>query len=329
MTMREITYRQAIQEALREEMQRDAAVFLLGEDIAEFGGSYKVTAGLLDEFGPERVRNTPISEAAIVGAALGAALVGMRPVAELMYVDFSAIAMDQIVNQVAKVRYMFGGKAKASLVIRTQGGAGRSSAAQHAQSLEAWFMHIPGLKLVQPSTPYDAKGLLKTAIRDDNPVMFIEHKLLYPVQGPVPEEDYLIPFGQADIKRRGNDVTVVATSRMVHRALAAAEKLAAEDIDVEVIDPRTLNPLDEDTIVASVRKTQRLVIAYEAYERGGIGAEIAALVANKALDYLDAPIERVASLNTPMPFSPKLENYVVPSEERIIAGIKRALGVTA
>jgi pyruvate/2-oxoglutarate/acetoin dehydrogenase E1 component len=329
MTMREITYRQAIQEALREEMQRDAAVFLLGEDIAEFGGSYKVTAGLLDEFGPERVRNTPISEAAIVGAALGAALVGMRPVAELMYVDFSAIAMDQIVNQVAKVRYMFGGKAKASLVIRTQGGAGRSSAAQHAQSLEAWFMHIPGLKLVQPSTPYDAKGLLKTAIRDDNPVMFIEHKLLYPVQGPVPEEDYLIPFGQADIKRGGNDVTVVATSRMVHRALAAAEKLAAEDIDVEVIDPRTLNPLDEDTIVASVRKTQRLVIAYEAYERGGIGAEIAALVANKALDYLDAPIERVASLNTPMPFSPKLENYVVPSEERIIAGIKRALGVTA
>jgi pyruvate/2-oxoglutarate/acetoin dehydrogenase E1 component len=329
MTMREITYRQAIQEALREEMQRDAAVFLLGEDIAEFGGSYKVTAGLLDEFGPERVRNTPISEAAIVGAALGAALVGMRPVAELMYVDFSAIAMDQIVNQVAKVRYMFGGKAKASLVIRTQGGAGRSSAAQHAQSLEAWFMHIPGLKLVQPSTPYDAKGLLKTAIRDDNPVMFIEHKLLYPVQGPVPEEDYLIPFGQADIKRGGNDVTVVATSRMVHRALAAAEKLAAEDIDVEVIDPRTLNPLDEDTIVASVRKTQRLVIAYVAYERGGIGAEIAALVANKALDYLDAPIERVASLNTPMPFSPKLENYVVPSEERIIAGIKRALGVTA
>jgi pyruvate/2-oxoglutarate/acetoin dehydrogenase E1 component len=327
--MREITYRQALQEALREEMQRDESVFLLGEDIAEFGGSYKVTAGLLDEFGPERVRNTPISEAAIVGAALGAALVGMRPVAELMYVDFSAIAMDQIVNQVAKVRYMFGGKAKASLVIRTQGGAGRSSAAQHAQSLEAWFMHIPGLKLVQPSTPYDAKGLLKTAIRDDNPVMFIEHKLLYPVQGPVPEEEYLIPFGQADIKRAGNDVTVVATSRIVHRALAAAERLAAEGIDVEIIDPRTLNPLDEATILNSVRKTQRLVIAYEAYERGGVGAEIAALVANKALDSLDAPIERVASLNTPMPFSPKLENYVVPSEERIIEGIKRVLGVAA
>jgi pyruvate/2-oxoglutarate/acetoin dehydrogenase E1 component len=327
--MREITYRQAVQEALREEMQRDESVFLLGEDIAEFGGSYKVTSGLLEEFGPERVRNTPISEAAIVGAALGASLVGMRPVAELMYVDFSAIAMDQIVNQVAKVRYMFGGKAKASLVIRTQGGAGRSSAAQHAQSLEAWFMHIPGLKLVQPSTPYDAKGLLKTAIRDDNPVMFIEHKLLYPVQGPVPEDEYLIPFGQADIKRTGSDVTVVATSRMVHRALEAAASLAAEGIDVEVIDPRTLNPLDEESILASVRKTQRLVIAYEAYERGGVGAEIAALVANKALDYLDAPIERVASLNTPMPFSPKLENYVVPTEGKIIAGIKRVLGVTA
>jgi len=328
-TMREITYRQALQEALREEMQRDEAVFLLGEDIAEFGGSYKVTAGLLEEFGAERVRNTPISEAAIVGAALGAALVGMRPVAELMYVDFCAIAMDQIVNQVAKVRYMFGGKAKASLVIRTQGGAGRSSAAQHAQSLEAWFMHVPGLKIAQPSTPYDAKGLLKTAIRDDNPVMFLEHKLLYPVQGPVPEEEYLIPFGVADIKRAGIDVTVVATSRMVHRALAAAEKLAEEGIDAEVIDPRTLNPLDEETILTSVRKTQRLVIAYEAYERGGVGAEIAALVANKALDYLDAPIERVASLNTPMPFSPKLENYVVPTEERIMAGIKRVLGVTA
>jgi pyruvate/2-oxoglutarate/acetoin dehydrogenase E1 component len=328
-TMREITYRQALQEALREEMQRDEAVFLLGEDIAEFGGSYKVTAGLLDEFGAERVRNTPISEAAIVGAALGAALVGMRPVAELMYVDFCAIAMDQIVNQVAKVRYMFGGKAKASLVIRTQGGAGRSSAAQHAQSLEAWFMHVPGLKIAQPATPYDAKGLLKTAIRDDNPVMFLEHKLLYPVQGPVPEEEYLIPFGVADIKRAGTDVTVVATSRMLHRALAAAAKLADEGIAAEVIDPRTLSPLDEDTILNSVRKTQRLVIAYEAYERGGVGAEIAALVANKALDYLDAPIERVASLNTPMPFSPKLENYVVPTEERIMAGIKRVLGVTA
>jgi pyruvate dehydrogenase E1 component beta subunit len=327
--MREITYRQALLEALREEMQRDESVFLLGEDIAEFGGSYKVTAGLLDEFGPERVRNTPISEAAIVGTALGASLVGMRPVAELMYVDFAAIAMDQIVNQAAKVRYMFGGKAKASLVIRTQGGAGRSSAAQHAQSLEAWFVHIPGLKVVQPSTPYDAKGLLKSAIRDDNPVMFLEHKLLYPVQGPVPEEEYLIPLGQADIKRAGSDVTVVATSRMVHRSLGAAEKLALEGIEVEIIDPRTLNPLDEETILTSVRKTQHLVVVYEAYERCGIGAEIAALVASQAIDSLDAPIERVAALNTPVPFSPKLENYVIPNEERIMAGIKRALGVAA
>lgn len=327
MNMREITYRQALLEALREEMQRDESVFLLREDIAEFGGSYKVTAGLLQEFGPERVRNTPISEAAIVGAALGAALVGMRPVAELMYVDFSAIAMDQIVNQVAKVRYMFGGKAKASLVIRTQGGAGRSSAAQHAQSLEAWFVHIPGIRVVQPSTPYDAKGLLKSAIRDDNPVLFLEHKLLYLVQGAVPEEEYLIPFGKADIKRPGNDVTVFATSRMVQRVLGAAEKLASEGIDVEVIDPRTLNPLDEDTLLASVRKTQRLVIVHEAYERGGIGAEIAALVASKAIDSLDAPIERVAGLNTPIPFSPKLEDYVVPNEARIMAGIKRVLGM--
>ena len=328
MNMREITYRQALLEALREEMQRDESVFLLGEDIAEFGGSYKVTAGLLQEFGPERVRNTPISEAAIVGAALGAALVGMRPVAELMYVDFSAIAMDQIVNQVAKVRYMFGGKAKASLVIRTQGGAGRSSAAQHAQSLEAWFVHIPGIRVVQPSTPYDAKGLLKSAIRDDNPVLFLEHKLLYLVQGAVPEEEYLVPLGKADIKRPGNDVTVFATSRMVQRVLGAAEKLASEGIDVEVIDPRTLNPLDEDTLLASVRKTQRLVIVHEAYERGGIGAEIAALVASKAIDSLDAPIERVAGLNTPMPFSPKLEDYVVPNEARIMAGIKRVLGMS-
>ncbi len=325
--MREISYRQALQEALREEMRRDESVFLLGEDIAEFGGSYKVTAGLLQEFGPERVRNTPISEAAIVGAALGAALVGMRPVAELMYVDFCAIAMDQLVNQVAKVRYMFGGKAKASLVVRTQGGAGRSSAAQHAQSLEAWFVHIPGLRVVQPSTPYDAKGLLKTAIRDDNPVMFLEHKLLYPLQGPVPEEEYLVPFGQADIKRAGTDVTVVATSRMVQRALSAADKLSGEGIEVEVVDPRTLNPLDEESILNSVRKTQRLVIVHEAYERGGIGAEIAALVATKAIDSLDAPIERVAALNTPMPFNPKLEDYVVPSEDRIIAGIRRTLGL--
>jgi pyruvate/2-oxoglutarate/acetoin dehydrogenase E1 component len=252
----------------------------------------------------------------------------MRPVAELMYVDFSAIAMDQIVNQVAKVRYMFGGKAKASLVIRTQGGAGRSSAAQHAQSLEAWFVHIPGLKVVQPSTPYDAKGLLKSAIRDDNPVMFLEHKLLYPIQGPVPEEEYLIPLGQADIKRAGSDVTVVATSRMVHRALSAAEKLALQGIEVEVIDPRTLNPLDEETILASVRRTQRLVVVYEAYERCGIGAEIAALVASKAIDSLDAPIERIAAFNTPVPFNPKLENFVIPNEERIIAGIKRLLGLT-
>src|SRR3990172_1211463 len=261
--MRKITYREAVREALREEMTRDARVFLLGEDIAEFGGSYKVTEGLLGEFGRERVRNTPLSEAAIIGSALGAALMGMRPIAEIMYIDFTAIAMDQIVNQVAKVKYMFGGKAKVPLVIRTQGGTGRSSAAQHAQSLEAWFVHIPGLKVVMPSTPYDAKGLLKSAIRDDNPVIFIEHKLLYTMKGEVPEEEYLIPLGKAEVKREGRDVTIVAYSRMVHVALAAAEKLATDGIEAEVVDLRTLAPMDEAAILGSVKKTNRLVIVQE------------------------------------------------------------------
>ncbi|HSC72156.1 MAG TPA: transketolase C-terminal domain-containing protein, partial [Candidatus Methylomirabilis sp.] len=244
--MRKITYREGVVEALREEMRRDERVYCLGEDIAEFGGSYKTTAGLLQEFGKERVRNTPISEAAIIGAALGSALLGMRPVAELMYIDFSGIAMDQIVNQTAKVKYMFGGKAKVPVVIRTQGGTGRSSAAQHAQSLEAWFVHVPGLKVVQPSTAYDVKGLLKASIRDDNPVFFIEHKLLYTTTSEIPEEDYVIPLGKADVKRQGSDVTIVATSRMVHFSLAAADRLAAEGIECEVVDPRTLSPLDEE-----------------------------------------------------------------------------------
>ncbi|MBI3989497.1 MAG: alpha-ketoacid dehydrogenase subunit beta [candidate division NC10 bacterium] len=324
--MREITYREAVREALREEMRRDPSVFLLGEDIAEFGGSYKVTQGLLDEFGPERVRNTPISEAAIVGAALGAALVGMRPVAEIMYVDFMAIAMDQIVNQMAKIRYMFGGKAKAPAVIRTQGGTGRSSAAQHAQSLEAWFVHVPGLKVVQPSTPYDAKGLMKASIRDDNPVIFLEHKLLYAEKGLVPEEEYVIPLGKADIKRPGKDVTVVATSRMVLKALNAAKDLEQEGIDVEIIDPRTLTPLDEDTILESVKKTGKLVVVHEAVRRCGIGAEIAATVAEKAFDYLDAPVKRVTALDTPMPFNPKLEAFVTPDEDKIKRAIRELVG---
>ncbi|MGH7394964.1 MAG: alpha-ketoacid dehydrogenase subunit beta [Candidatus Methylomirabilales bacterium] len=320
--MRKITYREALKEALREEMRRDPRVFLLGEDIAQFGGSYKVTQGLLDEFGPERVRNTPISEAAIVGAAVGAALTGMRPVAELMYVDFSGIAMDQIANQAAKNRYMFGGKAKVPMVLRTQGGTGRSSAAQHAQSLEAWFIHIPGLKVVMPATPYDAKGLLKSAIRDDNPVIFIEHKLLYPETGEVPEEEVLVPLGVADVKRAGEDVTVVAHSRMVHLALRAADRLAAEGISCEVVDPRTLDPLDVPAILRSVEKTSRLVILQEAVAQCSFASEVAALVAEEALDCLDAPIRRVTALDTPMPFSPKLERFVVPSEERVMAAVR-------
>jgi pyruvate/2-oxoglutarate/acetoin dehydrogenase E1 component len=324
--MREITYREALREGLMEEMQRDESVFLLGEDIAEFGGSYKVTQGLFEEFGPDRVRNTPISEAAIAGASLGAALLGMRPVAEYMYIDFSTLAIDQIVNQIAKVRYMFGGKAKAALVIRTQGGAGRSSGPHHAQSLEAWFCHIPGLKVVMPSTPYDVKGLIKSSIRDDDPIIFIEHKLLYNEKGSVPDEEYLIPIGKADIKREGKDVTIVATSLMVTKTLNAAERLARDGIEAEVLDPMTLVPLDEESILQSVRKTGRLVIVHEACRRAGYGAEIAAIVAEKALYDLDAPIKRVAAFNTPIPFAPKLEGFVIPDEQAIINEVRELLG---
>ncbi|MCY4383282.1 MAG: alpha-ketoacid dehydrogenase subunit beta [Nitrospinae bacterium] len=323
--MREILYREAIIEAMDEEMARDDSVFLLGEDIAEFGGSYKTTVGLLSKYGAERVRNTPISEQGIIGAALGAALVGMRPVAELMYIDFSAVAMDQIVNQVAKVRYMFGGKANTSLVIRTQGGAGRSSAAQHAQSLEAWFVHVPGLKVVMPSSARDAKGLLKAAIRDDDPVFFIEHKLLYLERGIVPEEEEVIPIGVAEVKKEGKDLTIVATSSMVGKSLVAAEELEKEGVRCEVIDPRTLFPLDTETILASVRKTGRLLITHEAVQRCGWGAEIAALAAKEAFDYLDAPIERVCAKETPVPFSPKLESYVIPDKDDVIAGVRGML----
>lgn len=324
--MQEITYREALREGLREEMQRDESVFLLGEDIAEFGGSYKVTQGLFEEFGPDRVRNTPISEAAIAGASLGAALLGMRPVAEYMYIDFSLLALDQIANQIAKARYMFGGKAKAALVIRTQGGAGRSSGPHHAQSLEAWFCHIPGLKVVMPSTPYDVKGLIKASIRDDDPIIFIEHKLLYNEKGSVPDEEYLIPIGKADIKREGKDVTIVATSLMVTKTLNAAERLARDGIEAEVLDPMTLVPLDEESILQSVRKTGRLVIVHEACRRAGYGAEIAAIVAEKALYDLDAPIKRVAAFNTPIPFAPKLEDFVIPDEQAIINEVRELLG---
>ncbi len=320
--MREITYAQALNEALREEMRRDERVFVMGEDIAEHGGAFGVTKGLLDEFGPKRIRKTPISEAAIAGAATGAALTGTRPVAEIMFIDFAALAMDQIANQAAKIRYMTGGQAKVPLVIRTQGGAGRGNAAQHSQSLEAWFIHVPGLWVVMPSTPYDAKGLLKSAIRDDNPIIYIEHKLLYSTTGPVPEEEYTIPLGVADIKRPGNDVTIVATSRMVLLALAAAERLAAEGIEAEVVDPRTLKPLDMKTIVASVKKTHRLVVVSEGCRTGGFASEVAARIMEEAFDYLDAPVQRVATEDVPIPYSKTLELEAIPSEDDIVEAVK-------
>ena len=324
--MTELSYSQAINAALREEMLRNPLVFLLGEDIGEHGGAFGVTKGLWREFGSKRLVNTPISEAAIVGAAVGAALAGCRPVAEIMYMDFITLAMDQIVNQAAKIRYMFGGKATVPLVVRTPAGAGRGNAAQHMQSLEAWFVHVPGLKVVMPSTPYDAKGLLKTAIRDDNPVIFIEHKLLYATKGQVPEQEYTIPFGQADIKRHGKDVTIVATSRMVLFALAAADTLQEEGIDAEVIDPRSLVPLDITAIVDSVKKTHRAVVVHEACRRGGIGAEIAAEVQEQAFDHLDAPILRVANPNVPIPFAKDLEAAAIPDEQRIVAAVRDLVG---
>jgi pyruvate/2-oxoglutarate/acetoin dehydrogenase E1 component len=321
--MKEITYRDALREALREEMQRDKTVFLLGEDIGRYwGGAFKVTNGLAEEFGDERVRDTPISESTIIGAAVGAAITGMRPVAEIMFGDLTALAMDQIANQAAKIRYMFGGQAKAPLVIRTPFGAGVNIASHHSQSLEAWFMHVPGLWVAVPSTPYDAKGLLKTAIRGDNPVFFCEHKLLYPLKGMIPEEEHTVPFGKADVKREGKDITIFATMLMAHKALAAAEQLSKTGISAEVIDPRTLVPLDKASILASVKKTGRVVIVSEDVKTAGVSAEIAAVVAEEAIDYLDAPIKRVAELDTPIPFSPPLENFVIPDENRIIKAVK-------
>ncbi len=321
--MRKITYREALREAIREEMRRDPTVFLLGEDIGRYwGGAFKVTEGLAEEFGDERVRDTPISESAIIGTAVGAAITGMRPVAEIMFGDLTTLAMDQIANQAAKIHYMFGGQVKVPLVIRTPFGAGVNIAAHHSQSLEAWFMHVPGLYVAVPSTPYDAKGLLKTAIRGSNPVFFCEHKLLYPIEGEVPEEEYLIPFGVADIKREGADVTVVATLYMVHKALNVAEELEGEGVSVEVVDPRTLTPLDKQAIIKSVKKTGRIVIVSEDCRTAGVGAEIAAAVAEEAIDYLDAPIKRVAEPDTPIPFSPPLEQHVIPDEKVIIKAVK-------
>jgi len=322
---REIAYSQALVEAMREEMRRDPNVFIMGEDVGLYGGAYGATRGLMDEFGEQRVLDTPISEATIGGAAVGAAMAGMRPVAEIMYVDFTPLAMDQIANQGAKNRYMFGGKTSVPMVLRTEGGAGRAIAAHHSQSLESLWTHFPGIYVVMPSTPYDAKGLLKAAIRDDNPVMFIEHKMLYKEKGPVPEEDYIIPFGVADIKRPGKDVTLVTYSRMVLRALEAAEILSKEGIEVEVIDLRTLNPLDIDTVVGSIRKTHRFVGVTEAYENTSFINEVMAQINEQAFDWLDGEMIRVAAANVPVPRAEILEDLAIPNISRIVAACRKAV----
>jgi len=320
-----VTFMQAVHSALKLEMERDPSVYLAGVDISI--GTFRVTAGLLEEFGERRVRDTPISESAIVGSAVGAAVCGLRPVIELMFVDFIGVSLDQLFNQAAKMKYMFGGRAKLPIVMRANFGGGLGAAAQHSQSLEAWFMHVPGLKVVMPSTPYDAKGLLISSIRDDNPVVFLEHKSLYfTATGEVPDEAYTVPIGKADVKRAGEDVTVVATAKMVSEALSAAETLAGEGISVEVVDPRTLSPLDEETILESVKKTNRLVVAHEEVKFAGSGAEIAAMVAEKGFDDLDAPIVRVGAPFTPVPFSPPLEKAFLPKAENIVAAVKQVTG---
>lgn len=320
------SYAMAIRDTIAQEMRRDERVFIMGEDIEVLGGIFGCTRGLADEFGTERVRNTPISEAGFVGAGLGAACVGMRPIVELMYFDFSLVAADQIINQVAKTRYVFGGKARIPLVIRGQQGVGRGNAATHSQSLEALFMHFPGLKLAMPSTPDDAVGLLRTAIRDDNPVIFIEHKALYVNKGEINDDpDYCIPFGKAKIAREGKDVTVVATHTYVQKAINVANKLEQEGISVEVIDPRTLVPLDMDTIAESVKKTGRAVVVHEAHKVCGIGAELASQISERTFKYLDAPVERLGAKACPLPFNLALENAVVPQEQDIYDAIKRTL----
>lgn len=327
MEMKEMTYKDAINLAMREEMRRDENVFLMGEDVGLYGGAFGVSVGMIEEFGEERVRDTPISEAAITGAAAGAAVTGMRPIVEIMFMDFTTIAMDALVNQAAKMRYMFGGKAKVPMTLRCPGGSGTGAAAQHSQSLEAWFCHVPGLKVVVPGTPADAKGLLKAAIRDDNPVVFVEQKTLYKEKGMVPlDEDFVIPLGKGEIKKEGKDVTIVTYGRMLPRVLKVAEELENEGISAEVVDPRTLVPLDKELIVNSVIKTGRVVLVNEACKTGGYIGEIAAMIAeSEAFDYLDAPIVRLAGLDIPIPYNPKLEAAAVPSEEQIRAGILKVM----
>ena len=322
--MPEKTYSEAIREAVDEEMARDSSVYLLGEDIGIYSNIFSCYHGLYEKYGKRRVVDTPISESLIIGTALGSAMVGLRPVAEIMFIDWITLCMDQIVNQVAKIRYMLGGQVTVPLVIRTQGGARTwGNAAQHSQSLEAWFMHIPGLKVVMPSTPIDAKGLLKSAIRDDNPVIFIEHKDLYKTEGEVPKGEYLTPIGKADIKREGSDVSLISHSRMVLRCLEASEALAKEGIEAEVVDLRSLTPLDKQTVLASVAKTGRAVIVDEGYKNVGVGAEIAALLANEGFDYLNTPVKRVAGLDCPVPFNKSLERVVIPEAKEIMRHVRK------
>src|ERR1700716_3193650 len=323
---REMFYNEALGDALRLEMERDVRVIVLGEDIAEHGGAFQVTAGLLDKFGPTPIRQTPISELGIVGAAVGAALTGLRPVVELMYVDFSGLAMDQLVNQAAQNRFMFGGQARVPMVMRTQGGSGRGNAAQHSKSLEAWFAHVAGLKVVMPATPADAKGLLTAAIRDENPGIFLRHHALYRTKGAVPEGECVAPRGQAYIKREGTELTIVTWSREVLFALEAAAKLAEQGVAAEVVDVRTLVPLHKGAILASVRKTPRVLVVHEAIKRAGYGAEIAAIIAEEAFDELDAPPRRLAGLDTPIPYAQHLEKSVVPQVEDIVAAAKELVG---
>ncbi len=316
-TGREITWAEAVNEALCEEMRHDERVFIIGEDVAEAGTPFKVLSGIVDEFGPERVIDSPISEAGITGLGVGAAMTGMRPVVDIMFGDFITLVMDQMVNQAAKIHYMSGGKLKVPMVLRTTMGATRRTGAQHSQSLHAWFSHVPGLKVIVPSTPYDAKGLMKTAIRDENPVAIFEDKMMFQSKGIVPEEEYTIPLGEADIKREGSDITIVATSSMIEVSLAAADLLDAAGISAEVIDPRTIVPLDKETIVESARKTSRAIVVDEGYERGGVTAEIASVIADEAFYYLDAPVKRMGAMDVPVPFSPALEDITVPTPETV------------
>jgi pyruvate dehydrogenase E1 component beta subunit len=321
--MAEMMFREALRRALDEEMQRDPLVFLMGETIAERGGSYKVTEGLLKKYGARRVIDTPIAEASFTGMAVGAALIGCRPVVEILFVDFTMLAMDQIVNQAAKQEFISGGQCRVPMVLRTQGGAGNGLAAQHSQSLEAFFYHIPGLKVVMPSTPRDACGLLKAAVRDDQPVIFIEHKLLYMTRGPVPDEEYVIPLGRAEVKKSGTDVSLITYSHMTLKCLEAASALEAEGISVEVVDLRTLSPLDKETVLASARKTGRVLVVHEAVKRGGVGGDIAAMLMEEAYDDLDGPVLRIAGRNTPIPYNLSIEKACVPSVEEIVAGVLR------